>query len=510
MGHTCCGVRRNRLPVCCAVIALALIAPGPFGPTTITVHAQQPCPDWHAKLDESLHRTLDRTSQGRIGVIVRASSAARRHQWRETLQKHGDVLKTEHHVVGAFGAQIHAVDIGVVASDPGVQSVSLDAVVGAHQSPVDAAYVSPEIIRETLGFSSSWTGEGIGVAVVDSGIEPSEDFGKRITAFYDFTRGGVATKPYDDYGHGTHVAGTIGGEGKLSNSNAFAGIAKKVRLIGLKVLDSQGRGQTSNVIAAIEFAMLNRARLGIDIINLSLGHPIYEAAATDPLVQAVEAAVRSGITVVVSAGNYGTDPVTGQVGYAGITSPGNAVSAITVGAFDTRGTVKRSDDVMAPYSSRGPSWYDAYAKPDVVAPGHKLVADAARLGRLYADYPALRVMGDKGWDYYRLNGTSMAAAVTTGIIAHMLEANRNTNGCKPWPIDNRRRLLHWSERGESGVAGHGVADGREWDGARRLDPGRGRPEWARRDRPRPGDGHAKGDRRLLATDLTRADDDDRC
>ena len=198
----------------------------------------------------------------------------------------------------------------------------MDAVVGAHQTPDTPSYVHPEIILDTLGLRSSWTGAEIGVAVVDSGIEPSKDFESRITAFYDFTRGGIATPPYDDYGHGTHVAGTIGGRGELSDKHEFEGIAPKVRLIGLKVLDSHGRGRTSDVIAAIEFAIVNKDKLGIDIINLSLGHPIYESAATDPLVQIVETAVRRGLTVVVSAGNYGTDPVTGKVGYAGLRRPG--------------------------------------------------------------------------------------------------------------------------------------------------------------------------------------------
>jgi serine protease AprX len=99
------------------------------------------------------------------------------------------------------------------------------------------------------------------------------------------------------------------------------------------------------------------------VLNLSLGHPIYEPAATDPLVQAVERAVAAGIVVVTSAGNEGTNRVTGQVGYAGITSPGNAPSAITVGAVDTRNTTTRLDDQVPSFSSRGPTWYDAYAKP---------------------------------------------------------------------------------------------------------------------------------------------------
>ena len=107
------------------------------------------------------------------------------------------------------------------------------------------------------------------------------------------------------------------------------------------------------MIRAIEFAVANPAKFNIQI-NLSLGHPILAPAADDPLVQAVEAAVRAGMVVVVSAGNNGTNSETGEVGYAGISSPGNAPSAITVGAVNTNGTVGRGDDVVTPYSSRGP------------------------------------------------------------------------------------------------------------------------------------------------------------
>ncbi len=146
-------------------------------------------------------------------------------------------------------------------------------------------------LRATLGLSAS-SGQGLwlGVAVIDSGIAPLKDFGSRITAFYDFTAGDVATSPRDDYGHGTHIAGLIAGDG--NSGNAYVGVAPGARLIGLKVLDSQGTGSTSDVIRALDFARVNKAALGIDVINLSLGHPIYESAATDPLVQAVERARR--------------------------------------------------------------------------------------------------------------------------------------------------------------------------------------------------------------------------
>ena len=145
------------------------------------------------------------------------------------------------------------------------------------------------------------------MAVIDSGIEPGTDFDTRITAFYDFTHGDIrAVAPIDPYGHGTHVAGLIASE--------FVGVAPNARLIGLRVLDAEGQGDTANVVRAIEFAIANKDLLGIDVLNLSLGHPIYEPAATDPLVQAVEHATREGIVVVVSAGNFGMNRKTGRGG----------------------------------------------------------------------------------------------------------------------------------------------------------------------------------------------------
>ena len=117
------------------------------------------------------------------------------------------------------------------------------------------------------------------------------------------------------------MAGLIAGNGDLSAGKRYRGVAPKARLVALKVLDENGAGNTSDVIGAIEFVTAYKDRLGIDVINLSLGHPIYEPAATDPLVQAVEAAVRAGIVVVVSGGNFGVSPFTGLPGYAGILSP---------------------------------------------------------------------------------------------------------------------------------------------------------------------------------------------
>ena len=281
--------------------------------------------------------------------------------------------------------------------------------------------MDPSFLRATLGLTATAGRDlGVGVAIVDSGIEPSIDLAGRIVDFYDFTGGSVRrVAPFDDYGHGTHVAGLIAGTGMLSGFQ-YQGVAPGARLVGIKVLDRTGVGFTSDVVRALEFVTAFREQLGIQVVNLSLGHPVFESAVTDPLVEAVEHAVGQGLIVVVSAGNFGKNPATGETGYAGITSPGNAPSAITVGTAVTFGTVVRSDDRMATYSSRGPSWFDAIAKPDVVAPGDGLVSLAALDGSLYTENPSLHV----GARYMKLSGTSMSTAVVTGVVALVLDANR--------------------------------------------------------------------------------------
>jgi serine protease AprX len=270
-------------------------------------------------------------------------------------------------------------------------------------------------VRGSLfGTLATYSMPAVGIAVIDSGIAPGLDFGSRITAFYDFTYGDIrAAAPSDEYGHGTHVAGLAAG--------TFVGVAPAARLIGLKVLNAQGQGTTANVIRAIEFAIANKDVLDIDVINLSLGHPIFESAATDPLVQAVEHASRAGIKVVISAGNFGRNPTTGVIGYAGTASPGNAPSGISVGSVRTYDTVSRGDDRIAAYSSRGPSWYDGFAKPDVSAPGDNLLSVAAVGSTLRLVQEGRGNIGN----YMRLSGTSMAAGVVSGLVATVLQNNPN-------------------------------------------------------------------------------------
>ncbi|HET9267714.1 MAG TPA: S8 family serine peptidase [Vicinamibacterales bacterium] len=313
----------------------------------------------------------------------------------------------------------------------------------ALDDPSSGEPVPPAVLRATLGVQDAWTGRGVTVAVIDSGLEMSTEFQGRVKAFYDFTNGQTkSTSPFDDYGHGTHVAGTIAASGALSVNKSYRGLAPNVQLVVLKVLDANGAGLTSDVVRAIDFVVANKSKFGIDIINLSLGHPIYEPASTDPLVQAVERASKAGIVVLAAAGNNGVNPTTGQPGYAGINSPGNAPSAITVGAVATSNTVSRRDDRIPDYSSSGPTWYDALAKPDLLAPGHRIISVGAKRSTIYRDYPNLR---GNDTDYLRLSGTSMATAVGSGVVALMIEQHRLADPYTPALTPNTvKAMLQYS------------------------------------------------------------------
>ena len=280
----------------------------------------------HPKADRVVSDGL--SSGKRLRVIIRGTTGALTQLKRRVATK-GRVLR-EHHGLNAIAAEVPGSELASLVRNPNVIGVSIDAPVTAHQltslgrsnpdNPYAGSfYYDAQYLRRTLGVRSTDVGKGVGVAIIDSGIAPTKDLLGRIAAFYDFTKGDIATAPSDAYGHGTHIAGLIAGSGASSNGR-YVGVATAARLIGLKVLDANGAGYTSDVIAALEFATANRVALGIDVINLSLGHPIYEKAGTDPLVQAVERAVASGMVVVVSAGNHGTKAA-GEVGYAGITSP---------------------------------------------------------------------------------------------------------------------------------------------------------------------------------------------
>jgi serine protease AprX len=321
-------------------------------------------------------------------------------------------------------------DLEALANDASVDHLSFDAPVRSSARVEDSAdaRTGRSALVATLGLQGrSLTGRGVGVAVLDSGVQPDSTL--KPAAFLDFTNESGAGGAYDDFGHGTHVSGLIAGR--------HDGVAPGVRLISVKVLNGRGEGLTSTVIRAIDYLIAQRTRLGVDVINLSLGHPITEAAADDPLVHAVERASRAGIVVVVAAGNLGREHD------GSITSPGNAPSAITVGALDTAATVARNDDRVATYSSRGPTPFDGILKPDVVAPGSQLVSNGAAGSFLYDTYPEKREVDAAGRVRFRLSGTSMATGVTSGVIALMLEQHRRES-TRPLSVNMIKAVLQYA------------------------------------------------------------------
>jgi serine protease AprX len=293
-----------------------------------------------------------------------------------------------------------------------------------------AVTVGARLAQDTLGLS----GAGIGIAILDSGVSTWHDdltnttatlfpYGnQRVAKFVDFVNGRAL--PYDDNGHGTHVAGTIGGNGYDSNGEK-AGIAPKASLISLKVLDQDGKGTISNIIAALGWVANNAAAYNIRVVNMSIGARIYESYWTDPLTRACRALTDKGIVVVAAAGNLGKNEA-GELQWGGITAPGNAPWVLTVGASSTMGTLTRNDDTMAAYSSSGPTMVDFEAKPDLVAPGTGTVSLAVPGSTFYSTKAQYLLDGKVKLGvkpYLTLSGTSMAAPVVSGTVALMLQAN---------------------------------------------------------------------------------------
>ncbi|MDQ3212868.1 MAG: S8 family peptidase [Acidobacteriota bacterium] len=357
----------------------------------------------------------------RVRIIVQPPAGAGTSALRGRLR---GIVRRE--MQGAVALEVSRAELDLLKRDSAFGHISADAPVAADMATANKVTRASSVWEGTsslLGSTPGYTGAGIGVAVVDSGIAPHTAVADRVIARVNFVTW-EAPSSTDPYGHGTHVAGIIAGSTTAAKyvTPAYAGgSAPAVRLIDIRVLGSNGMGYTSDVIAGIDWAVSNRTRHGIRVINLSLGHAVSEPSATDPLCRAVARAVEAGIVVVASAGNYGLTS-TGAPVLGGITSPGNSPYAITVGAIDTAGTVDRGDDKVAPFSSRGPTAFDMAVKPDVVAPGTRLVSLEAQGSYLAARYPNWHIAGNGRNAYFRLSGSSMATAAVSGGVALLLDA----------------------------------------------------------------------------------------
>lgn len=243
--------------------------------------------------------------------------------------------------------------------------------------------------------------ETITVAVLDTGIAPHPDFGRRIIGFRDFINKKIHY--YDDSGHGTHVCGILAGDGSLSKGK-YMGIAPDVRLVVGKILDKNGEGSVENMLEGIEWILSVQAYYHIRILNISVGvGQLQEEADKQRLVEAVEKAWNKGMVVVAAAGNAGPEPMS-------ISPIGASKKIITVGCHDG-GYFGERESLCEKYSGRGPSEY-AIKKPDIVAPGTDIISCCHRCRKFYYGYKDA---------YIKKSGTSMATPMVAGAAALLLQ-----------------------------------------------------------------------------------------
>jgi serine protease AprX len=359
----------------------------------------------------------------------------------------GDVLGTvltKFHIINGIEASIPTVLEPLLAALPGI-TVTPDVSVSVQSTPESTGPHTPsdEFLQQTGAtqlFASGDTGQGVTVAVLDTGIDDLPDFAGRLIGGVDLTGG---NNPFQDsFGHGTFVAGLIAGNG-ASSGGQYEGEAPGADLVSVKVAGATGQTDLATVIEGVQWAVDNQAAYNIRVLNMSLGFQPFESTVVNPLDQAVQAAWNSGIAVVASAGNAG--PSNGT-----ILSPGDDPLVITVGSLDDMAQPVVADDEMTNFSSAGPTSPDGWAKPDLVTSGRSVVSLAAPGSTIYNENPSARI----GSGNFVGSGTSFSTAITSGAAALILADNPSLT-----PDQLKARLLGTTSPGPVGnpfVDGHGA------------------------------------------------------
>ncbi|HEV8634275.1 MAG TPA: S8 family peptidase [Chloroflexota bacterium] len=442
-----------------AVVALVL-AFGPHGPGRLSAPGVAAAQDAASKIAPALQQRMLATPSKMLPVIVEMEhpplpfvghpNVQRAQEALELLRLYGQPVGALPLLDGAAGFA-DAAAVTALALAPGVAFVHEDATVGPRR-PAPAAWppgalaaAYPRAVGADRAWRGGWTGKGVTVAVLDSGVEPDADLTQptnRLLAAANFA--GSRGPQADPGGHGTHVAGIVAGNGARSGGQ-YVGIAPEANVVDVRVLDGTGHGRVSSVVRGITWVLAHRARYNIRVLNLSFGAPSRGSYRADPLAAAVEVAWRRGLVVVAAAGNGGPSGGT-------VETPGIDPYVLTVGATDDRGSVPTADDRLAWFSAWGTP-PGASPKPDLVAPGRRLVSlrvPGSTLDRLYPD----RVVAAAGGaTYFRLTGTSMAAPVAAGAAALVLQRQP---GLSP---DQVKALLTGTSGPYGPDGGAGAADG---------------------------------------------------
>lgn len=399
-------------------------------------------------------------------------AAERKNTVESAIVQVAGVITRDLSMINAFVAEVPAGALPALAARSDVRWISLDTPVvstaAAHHVAVprqangNGSQVQPllntyiPVINADKAWQRGLQGQGVTVAVVDSGITDHDDFkavggNLRIKQWVQYSNS-QAYHPDDYYGHGSHIAGVIGGNGALSGG-AYVGVAPQVNLINVKITNDYGAGAISDVVAGLQWIYNNRAAYNIRVVNLSLNSSAAEPYHLSPLNAAVEILWFSGIVVVVSAGNNGT--TSGGVLYP----PANDPFVITVGATKDNGTLPLNDDAVAPYSAYGVT-PEGFAKPDLVAPGHNIVSLMGKPNAVLAQqHPGNRQADpvQSNYFYFRMSGTSAAAPMVAGAAALLLQ---DEPGLTPDQV--KHRLMTTANRQWQGYdaakAGAGLLD----------------------------------------------------
>jgi serine protease AprX len=386
----------------------------------------QPAAATGGSVSPALSRMADSHPRRTVEVIVQLHRGTNPAAGKALIAEHGGKVTHDLQIINGFGAQMSAAKAASLATESGIRNVSLNTAV---EKTDDDEFEAPRLVtayNQSIGAPVAWdkgyTGKGVGVAVIDTGIAGDlADFrssrsnpASRVVA--SAVVNPSASNSADGLGHGTHIAGLIAGNGKNRSSmdpmhGKYVGVAPQANLISVKAGDEEGRATVLDVIDGLQFVVDYKHDYNIKVVNLSLRSTSAQSYKTDPLDAAVESAWFSGITVVVAAGNEGT--AADAVSYA----PANDPYVITVGGVDDQGTQSVSDDTVASWSSRG-STQDGITKPDVLAPGAHMVSTMAP----NSQYPSLCPQCVTDGAYFKVGGTSMAAGVVSGAIATIIQA----------------------------------------------------------------------------------------
>jgi serine protease AprX len=370
--------------------------------------------------DEVAQRILTTAPSQRIPVIVEGSAdgaddgdgAGRALRAEGRVLSGGGVVVGSSSLLGASVAELTPAEIRALAADPSVGRIHIDSEVTATAvSGADDAtgLPTPIVFQRTIGATEAWqdgiTGKGVTVAILDTGIDNSSNaFGARVKARVDLIDPAHPAQG-DPAGHGTHLAGII-----AAGRNAPSpGIAPDADLVSVRVLDKNGSSRLSTVILGLEWVVAHKSALGIRVVVLALGAPAHGGYQHDPLAAVAEIAWRSGLVLVTAAGNDGPSGGT-------IQTPGIDPLVLTMGASDDNGTVSVADDSIPFWSSVGPT-ADGLAKPEVVAPGRKIVSVRVPGSTLDRQNPT----HVEGPTTIRFSGSSESTAVAGGAAALLLQ-----------------------------------------------------------------------------------------